>query len=185
MSIFEWALLGALMLGLLIFCARIMRRGLTTLDDDRKKTRERIEEARRRVAEDKKNISAGEQIYLAQAAIADLIRLDCRESECSLKTGDHLIDLATPDGAWQIELLMRERSLRSRHKVLHGQSRWLLHGPGINEEHRELATLMASLARQLRGVPEIEPIPAHLARRLAAPTHGALKFRHRNRYLPY
>lgn len=167
MGIFEWAGIGAIMFVLVIFCARIMRRGLTTLDDARQKHLERIAEGTRKLEEEKKDISSEEQLYLLEAAIRDLIRLDSKDRECSIEVRDHLIELHCPEASWQVELLMRERRLRSRHKVLHGQSRWLLRGKNINEEHREIATLMASLTRHFHGEKDIDAIPQHLARRLA------------------
>lgn len=164
----EWAGLGAIMFALVIFCARIMRRGLTTLDDDRKQQLERIGEGKRKIEEDRKNIPASEQLYLAEAALRDLLRLDCRETACSLKKSGSILSLHTPDADWEVELLMRERSLRSTHKILHGQARWLLHGPNASEEHKEIATLMASLARHLHGEADSAP-PEHLSRRLRSP----------------
>ena len=40
--ILEWAAAGAVILAGLIFCVRIMRRGITTLDEDRVQYLERI-----------------------------------------------------------------------------------------------------------------------------------------------
>ncbi len=74
-------------------------------------------------------------------------------------------------GNWQVELLMRESALRSRHKILHGQSCWLLRGAETDEKHREIASLMASLARHLHGNIQDE-VPPHLARRLAGKRPG-------------
>lgn len=167
----EWAGLGAIMFALVIFCARIMRRGLTTLDDDRKQNKERIAEGMRRLDEDRKNISASEQLYLAEAAMHDLIRLERRVQECRIEADGNIIELRTPDSSWQVELLMHESALRSRHKILHGQSRWLLRGEEINESHREISSLMASIAGHLHGKRE-EGLPPHLARRLAAQKPG-------------
>ena len=45
---------------------------------------------------------------------------------------------------------MRERQLRAVRKVAHGQGRWHLYGPGIHEEHTELAPLMCALHSHLR-----------------------------------
>lgn len=167
----EWAGLGAIMFALVIFCARIMRRGLTTLDDDRKQNRERIADGMRKLEEDKKNISSSEQLYLAEAALRDLVRLDKKTGKWRIQAKGNQIDLYTPDGCWQVELLMRESALRSRHKILHGQSHWVLRGSEINENHREIASLMASLAHHIHGTRE-EGLPPHLARRLAGQKPG-------------
>lgn len=167
----EWAGLGAIMFALVIFCARIMRRGLTTLEDDRKQNRERIANGMRKLEEDRKGISASEQLYLAEAAMRDLIRIEQRLQECRIEAKGNIIELHTDKGNWQVELLMRESALRSRHKILHGQSCWLLRGAETDEKHREIASLMASLARHLHGNIQDE-VPPHLARRLAGKRPG-------------
>lgn len=167
----EWAGLGAIMFALVIFCARIMRRGLTTLEDDRKQNKERIADGMRKLEEDKKNISANECLYLAEAALRDLIRLERRSRECRIEAIGNTIELHTADDCWQLELLMRESALRSRHKILHGQSHWVLRCREINESHREISSLMASLNRHLHGNREI-CLPPHLARRLAGQKPG-------------
>lgn len=167
MSMFEWAALAAILFAIVIFCARIMRRGLSSLDDDRRQSLERIQEGKRKLEEDKKNISADDHLYLMEAAMRDLLRLDDREGDHILTRNDHILEIATPDSAFQVELLMRERSLRSRQRVLHGQSRWLLRGPGFQEEYSEPGELMASLTRHLRGEGDDTEMPGHLAIRLA------------------
>lgn len=153
-------------MGIMIFCARIMRSGLHTLDDDRQKYISRIQEGEKRIAEDRKNISAQDHVWIMQAAIEDLLRLEGNQHGYSVKREGMAIELETPDGPWQVELAMRERHLRSTHKVLHGRSRWILSGFGQMETHAEPASLMASLNRHLHSVPEEMGEPEHLARRM-------------------
>lgn len=165
--ILEWAAAGAVILAGLIFCLRIMRRGITTLDQDRDQYLERIRAGERQLDEDRKNISLDEQCRVLRAAVEDLLRLagDPPGHELSGK-GTRLV-LRTPAGEWRLELSMRERSLRGTRKVLHGRSRWLLSGFGRDETFDDLAGLMRSLNAHLRGDEMVTPEPAHLARRLS------------------
>lgn len=156
MSVFEWAFVGAIFLGIMLFCARIMRRGLTTLDEDRKKYLERIQAGERQLAEDRKKIPAREHMLVMRAAVEDLVRLDGSPPGFSVTMGERYIELQTPEGIWRIELAMRERSLRSARRVLHGRSRWVLSGFGHVERHSEQKTLMASLNAHLHGKIEDE-----------------------------
>ncbi|MBD5553016.1 MAG: translation initiation factor IF-2 [Desulfovibrio sp.] len=165
MTVLEWAALGALGLAILLFCARIMRRGLTTLDDDRKRHEERVREETRKLSECNKKITADEQLLLARAAIADLLRLE--QKECSVESSGHTIEIGLPDQTVRVRLKMREINLRSTHRALHGQSRWLLEASGLAEEYRDIAGLMARLNDLLHGA-KVEGVPEHIARRLAA-----------------
>lgn len=168
MGILEWAGLGALFLGIMVFCARIMRRGLSTLDDDRHKYMERIHEGEKRLAEDRKNIAALDHISIMRAALEDLMRLEGNPEGFSVIQEGMSLELVTPDGVWHIDLAMRERHLRSAHRVLHGRGRWILSGFGLHEEHQEIGGLMASLNSHLRAEPVICGEPEHLARRIGA-----------------
>ncbi|WP_022656558.1 hypothetical protein [uncultured Desulfovibrio sp.] len=165
--ILEWAAAGAVILAGMIFCLRIMRRGITTLDQDRNQYLERIRAGERQLDEDRKNISLDEQCRVLRAAVEDLLRLagDPPGHELSGK-GARLV-LRTPAGEWRLELSMRERSLRGARKVLHGRGRWLLSGFGRDETFDDLAGLMCSLNAHLRGDDMATPEPAHLARRLS------------------
>lgn len=166
-SILQWVFLGALLLGLILFCARIMRKGIRTLDDDRKRWLERMHTEELRIEEDRKNIAAADHLVMMRAAVDDLLRLEGRTQGYETRSEGRRIELATPNGPWLVELLMREKNLRSAHRVLHGRSRWLLSGFGVHEQHADPASLMRSLACHLRG--EDNPLfePEHLARRLA------------------
>lgn len=165
MTVLEWAAIGALGLAILLFCARIMRRGLTTLDDDRKRYEERVREETRLLSECNKKITADEQLLLARAAIADLLRLE--QKECRVDSSDHTIDIGLPEQTVRVRLQMREINLRSTHRALHGQSRWLLEASGRSEEFRDIAALMARLNDLLHGA-NAEIVPDHIARRLSA-----------------
>lgn len=173
MSILEWAALGAISLGVLIFCARIMRRGLTTLDDDRRHCMERIRLEERQLAEDRKNISAMEHMLVMRSALDDLLRLDGYPEGYSINSGDKYHELATPEGIWRIELAMREKNLRSTRRVIHGTGRWMLSGCGHYEQHPDPASLMRSLNEHLHQVAPPVSEPEHLARRLGAMAHKA------------
>lgn len=172
MTILEWAAVGAILLAALVFCFRLMRRGLRTLDDDRATFLERIRAGERQLAEERKRISADEHMRVLRAAVDDILRLADRPAGHSLEAHGRSLILHTPGGDWRMELVMRERVLRRTHQVIHGRSRWILEGPGQCEQHEDPASLMASLHAHLRaarpGGDEPEPEPAHLARRIRA-----------------
>lgn len=166
MSILEWCGLGAFFIAILFFCARIMRRGITSLDEDRKQYMERIKNAERQIAEDRKNICSHDQLVLIRAALEDLLRLEGNPEGYSIQKQHMGWELVTPEGSWHIKLLMREQSLRSNRKVLHGRSRWFLSGFNSEEHHMDPASLMHSLNNHLHSKYVDKSIPQHLARRL-------------------
>lgn len=166
MDIFEWAILGAAGLGILVFCARLMKSGITTLDDNRKKFLGKIESTEKTLAEDRKNISAYEHIEVVKAALTDLLRLDGNRPGYSIRNSDKKIELVTPQGVWTIELVMNERTLKSTHKVLHGRSRWFLSGFGNYEHHSDPRSLLKSVNEHLHSNIQKQVQPEHLARRL-------------------
>lgn len=179
MSTLQWAGLGAIMLAAIIFCARIMRRGITTLEDDRKEYLARMAAGQRQIDDDNRNISANEQLALAQAALEDLLRLDNSATARLERTGKALT-VSRGREVWKIELVMMERMLTS-HKMLHGQQTWLLHGEGIGEPpsehhpdhcieetHTDIAGLMASFNNHWHGIHHAPLEPEHISRRIAA-----------------
>lgn len=164
----EWAAIAAILLGAMIFCARIMRKGITTLDEDRRLYLERIHEEEHRIAEDRKNISSTEHLQIMRAAVEDLLRLEGNPEGYAIKGQGRAITLETPKGPWTIELVMRERSLKSCGRTLHGKSRWRLEGCGQSEDHDSPASLMQCLHAHLRTNEQSPaPEPPHLAARLA------------------
>lgn len=166
--ILDWALVGAVLIGALIFCARIMRRGLTTLDEDRQRYFERIQACESRIREDRKNMSSLEHLAVIRAAVEDLLRLEGNPPDHVLASVGHMLTLQTPDGTWKIKLVMRERALKSTARTLHGKSRWRLEGPGHAEDHDDPASLMRSLHAHLRDREnDHPPMPPHLAARIS------------------
>lgn len=164
--------MGAIFLAIIIFCARVMRRGLTTLDEDRKAQLGKIEEGRRKLAEDNRNISAEEQIYIARRGVDDLLALNGGASEGETEDTPHGIRLKTSAGEWEVELKMKEITLKSSHKVLHGQGRWILRHGDHSDEFVELSDVMARLSSSLRGEPGPEKMPFHIARRIEMTRQG-------------
>ncbi|MBD5641023.1 MAG: translation initiation factor IF-2 [Desulfovibrio sp.] len=177
MTIFEWAAIGGIVLALFIFCARVMRRGLTTLDETRSQHLEKIAEGERQLAEDRRKITAEEQFHLLEAAIADLIRLSPYPEAWQIGLQHNIIYLETTGSRWEIELAMSERALRSSGRILHGKPHWLLRNEDIHEHYTDVAQLLASLNRHIRTAEEPEPLPRHLARRLAGTRSGAALMR--------
>lgn len=166
MSLMWWVIAGAVMLAGLVFCFRIMRRGMSTLDDDRGKFLARIRDGEHKLEEEQKQVAADEHMALMRAAVEDLLRLADSPPGYRMETAGRTILLHTPKGTWRLELAMREISLKSRPKVLHGRPRWLLSGPAHEEQHEDAAAVMRSLDGHLRTAGELAPEPPHLARRL-------------------
>ncbi|MDE6735158.1 MAG: translation initiation factor IF-2 [Desulfovibrio sp.] len=172
MSLMWWAIAGAVMLAGLVFCFRIMRRGMSTLDDDRGKFLARIRDGEHKLEEEQKQVAADEHMALMRAAVEDLLRLADSPPGYRMETAGRNILLHTPKGTWRLELAMREIGLKSRQKVLHGRPRWLLSGPGHEEQHADAASVMRSLDAHLRAEGELAPEPPHLARRLEPGTQA-------------
>ena len=168
MSLMWWVIAGAIMLAALVFCFRIMRRGMSTLDDDRRKFLARIRDGEHKLEEEQKQVAAAEHMALMRAAVEDLLRLAGSPAGYRMESAPRTILLHTPKGTWRLELAMREASLKSRQKVLHGRPRWLLSGPGHEEQHADAAAVMRSLHTHLRAEGDFAPEPPHLARRLEA-----------------
>lgn len=168
MSLFGWVAAGAVMFAALIFCFRLMRHGLRTLDDDRRKFLERIHTGERQLAEERKQVPAAEHMALMRAGVEDLLRLADSPPGYRIEAAANVLLLHTPKGTWRMELGMRERILHSTHRVLHGRSRWFLSGLGHHEEHDDLGSLMCSLHAHLRADAELPEEPAHLTRRVSA-----------------
>lgn len=167
MNLIEWAALGAIAFFALIYSARIMRRGISTLDDDRAQYLAHIAEGERQLAEDRKHISAQEQLYQMRAALFDFLRLE-NLPDSRIEDKGHIISIVTPKQTFDIELIMRERLLASTKRMLHGRSRWILRSAGLYETHSEMSGLMASLNAHWHGAPSQEPEQDFIARRLAA-----------------
>lgn len=172
MSLMWWVIAGAVMLAGLVFCFRIMRRGMSTLDDDRGKFLARIRDGEHKLEEEQKQVAADEHMALMRAAVEDLLRLADSPPGYRMETAGRTILLHTPKGTWRLELAMREISLKSRQKVLHGRPRWLLSGPGHEEQHADAAAIMRSLHAHLHAEGELAPEPPHLARRLEPATQA-------------
>lgn len=172
-TILEWAAIGALMLGIMVFCARAMKRGLRTLDDDRNLYMDRIRAGEKKLSDDQKKISSEEHLRVVHAALEDLFRLDGDPEGFGVELHDKSVEVITPNGSWIIELIMNERKLRSTSKILHGTGRWFLRGFGHYEHHPDPASLLRSLNSHLHSTSAIEDEPEHLARRLAGTREAA------------
>lgn len=167
MSLLEWGVLGAILLGVMIYSARIMKRGLTTLDEERQQFLRHLAEGERKIAEDSKNISAYEQMYLMRVALEDFLLLEGEDPANALKISGNTLTIWGQRGEWQIELVMLERMLASTHRILHGQSRWILRYGVMEQEYADIAQLMAHLNAQWHGHEPEQMVPEHITRRLA------------------
>lgn len=169
MSILEWAALGALALAMLVICARVMRRGVRTLDEKRMEWQENMRQTEKQIEKDRKNISFGEQLNVLRVAMEDLLRLEGEPAGYQVQEKDGILELCTPGGSWKVRLLMRERGLKSSRRVLHGKCRWLLEGFGVEESHMDPASLMRSLNEHLHGrsMPGQDEEESHIARRMS------------------
>lgn len=75
MALWEWAGAGAVFLAAVVFCVRLMKRGLTTLEDERAQCLERIRQMEEKIQEDQKNMASSEHLRVARAGLEDLLRL--------------------------------------------------------------------------------------------------------------
>lgn len=165
MTIFDWGIFGALILAILIFCARLMRRGIVSLDDRRSQYIEKIHAGELQLAEDRKKISSREHLAIMRSALEDLIRLDDNPPGWQVIQHDKTLEFITPENAWTIELVMRERNLATTGQTLHGKSRWTLIGSDRIEQHAEPISLMASLNKHIHNSDDdFENLP-HLQRK--------------------
>lgn len=169
MSILEWAAIGALGLAMLVICARVMRRGVRTLDENRMEWRENMRQTEKQIEKDRKKISSAEHLNILRAAMEDLLRLEGQPQGYEVRGKDGTLELCTPQGSWRVELIMRESRLKSSSRVLHGQCRWRLEGFGIEESHMDPASLMRSLNEHLHedGKEGRHEEESHIARRMS------------------
>ncbi|MDO5484442.1 MAG: translation initiation factor IF-2, partial [Desulfovibrionaceae bacterium] len=167
--ILAWAAAGALLLVGFIYSARVMKRGITTLDEARAHHWERIQEGERQLQEDRKNIPLNEHVHILRVGVEDLLHLAGDPPGFYLEDQERAVVLHTPNGPWRMELFMREALLRGSGKTIHGQSRWLLSGFGHEEHYEDIAGLMHSLHDHLRGdngpPPSLECLARHLSRK--------------------
>lgn len=167
MNILEWAVLGVLGLAMFVISARVMRRGLPTLDDKRKSLSESMRQKEMELDKDRKNISSGEQLRLLRAAAEDLIRLDSPGQGFEVIENRDGVELKTPQGSWKVSIQMKEKGLKGSGRVLHGKCRWRLEGFGREEAYDDMASLMRRLDESLRGGASREPEDkSHILRRL-------------------
>lgn len=169
MAIIVFGFMGAAGLAMLVICARVMRRGVRTLDENRMEWRENMRQTEIQIEKDRKNMSSGEHLKILRAAMEDLLRLEGQPEGYSVREKDGILELSTPEGSWKVELLMRESGLRSSKRVLHGKSRWRLEGFGLEELHADPASLMRSLNERLHARSEAgkEEEQSHIIKRMS------------------
>lgn len=194
MVLWEWAAAGAVFVAVVILSVRLMKGGLSTLEDERAKCLERIRQMEEKIQEDQKNMASSEHLRIALSGLKDLLQLAGNPAGTWLEIvapglgearGEALV-LHVPEGQLRVSLSMRERELRGVRKVAHGRGRWHLNGLGLHEEYTDLVPLMravsARLALCLEGVcpptfrplgdpaAEVPPELPHLARRFSGAT---------------
>ncbi len=145
MSLIEWIIIGVLGLAMFVISARVMRKGLPTLDENRRNWQENIHQTEMAIEKDRKNISSSEQLQLLKAAVEDLVRLEGMPQGYEVLEKDGMVELNTPEGSWKVRLLMREKGLKGSKRTLHGKCRWQLEGFGFDESYLDMASLMRSL----------------------------------------
>ncbi len=194
MALWEWAAAGAVFVAAVVLCVRLMKRGLTTLEDERAQCLERIRQMEEKIKEDQKNMASSEHLRVARAGLEDLLRLAGNPPGMRLESvarglgearGEALV-LHLPEGELRVSLSMRERELKGVRKVAHGSGRWHLSGLGLHEEYTDLVPLMRALSARLAvclaaaqgagacfcplGDPaaDVSPELSHLARRFSS-----------------
>ena len=154
MAFWEWAAAGAVFVAIAVLCVRFMKRGLTTLEDERAQCLERIRQMEEKIKEDQKNMASSEHLRIARAGLEDLLRLAGNPAGMRLEAvarglgeaqGEALV-LHLPEGEMRISLSMRERELKGVRKVAHGRGSWHLSGLGANEEYTDLVPLMRAVS---------------------------------------
>lgn len=160
-----WGTTGIIFLAGVVYCFRTMGRGRTNLTQAKARYQEIFSAGERKLEDEKKDIGLDEQLRVLRAGVEDLLRLE-EKSGYSFNVEGNALSIQTPAGPWTIELLMREQTLRSTRRVLHGHARWLLHGFGKKEEFGDMASLMAGLTAHLHGDSPPQPEPEHFARRI-------------------
>ena len=157
MALWEWAAAGAVFVAIVVLCVRFMKRGLTTLEDERAQCLERIREMEEKIKEDQKNMASSEHMRIACAGLEDLLRLAGNPAGIWLEVvglgrgveqGEALV-LHLPEGELRVNLSMRERELKGVRKVVHGRGSWHLSGLGANEDYTDLVPLMRALSARL------------------------------------
>ena len=194
MALWEWAAAGAVFVAVVVLCVRLMKRGLTTLEDERAQCLERIREMEDKIKEDQKNMASSEHLRIARAGLEDLLRLAGNPADMRIEAvapgrgeaqGEALV-LHLPGGELRVSLSMRERELRGVRKVAHGRGRWHLSGMGGHEEYADLVLLMRAVSARLAALmgggegvaasfcplgdpaADVPPELPHLARRFAS-----------------
>ena len=157
MAFWEWAAAGAVFVAIVVLCVRSMKRGLTTLEDERAECLERIRQMEEKIKEDQKNMASSEHLRIARAGLEDLLRLAGNPASVRLEVvgtglgeaqGEALV-LHLPEGELRISLSMRERELKGVRKVAHGPGRWHLSGLGEHKEYTDLILLMRAVSARL------------------------------------
>lgn len=157
MAFWEWAAAGAVFVAIAVLCVRFMKRGLTTLEDERAECLERIRQMEEKIKEDQKNMASSEHLRIARAGLEDMLRLAGNPAGMRLEAvarglgeaqGEALV-LHLPEGEMRISLSMRERELKGVRKVAHGRGSWHLSGLGTNEEYTDLVPLMRAVSARL------------------------------------
>ena len=71
----EWGAAGVVLLIVVVFCVRLMKRGLTTLEDERALCEERIRTMEEQIRQDQKNMPSSEHLHIALAGLRDMLSL--------------------------------------------------------------------------------------------------------------
>ena len=157
MAFWEWAAAGAVFVAMVVFCVRRMKRGLTTLEDERAECLERIRQMEEKIKEDQKNMASSEHLRIARAGLEDLLRLAGNPAGMWLEAvasglgealGEALV-LHLPEGELRVSLSMRERELKGQRKVVHGRGSWHLSGLDVNDDYPDLVPLMRAVSARL------------------------------------
>ena len=157
MALWEWAAAGAVFVAIVVMCVRLMKRGLTTLEDERAQCLEKIRQMEEKIKEDQKNMASSEHLRIARAGLEDLLRLAGNPADAWLESvarglgearGEALV-LHLPEGELRISLSMRERELKGVRKVAHGRGSWHLSWMGEHKEYTDLVPLMRAVSARL------------------------------------
>ena len=162
----EYVLVGIVGIAGAAVAVRMMRKGLSTLDDARTSLHQRIRQTTADIVEKNKSTPVAEQLTLCAAAIRELVELDgdtATRSGMSVTCEGGCVRVRTPGHCLHVRYAVRTAQLKGVERELHGEGQWLL----VCEDARGEAGAGAipPEAASAKPVPAalrgLEPTPSH------------------------
>lgn len=167
----EYVLVGIVGIAGAAVAVRMMRKGLSTLDDARTSLHQRIRQTTADIVEKNKSTPVAEQLALCAAAIRELVELDgdaATRGGTSVACEGGCVRVRAPGHCLHIRYAVRAAQLKGVERELHGEGQWLL---ACEDIPGEAAPGEAAGAAPLEAAP-VRPVPAALRGLEPAPAHG-------------